>query len=54
VLYHIWANTQEDVSCATWTEVDGIKYLFRSTQKWTRAEANAFIKAAWNYVGIFG
>lgn len=54
VLYNIWANTKEDASCATWTEVDGIKYLFHSTQKWTRAEANAFIKAAWNYVGIFG
>jgi len=52
VLLFLWSTTKEATDCATWTEVDGIKYLFHETQKWTRSEAHAFIFKAWSYVGI--
>ncbi|MEE9443203.1 MAG: nucleotidyltransferase [candidate division Zixibacteria bacterium] len=52
VIVHIYQNTKEDDSCKGWTEVNGIKYLFHSTQKWTRQQANAFALAAWQYVGF--
>lgn len=52
VILHIYKNTKEDASCKGWTEVNGIKYLFHSTQKWTREQAKAFALAAWQYVGF--
>ena len=52
LLLHLWSNTKEDAQCDSWCEVDGIKYLFHSSQRWTRASAHAFIDAAWNYVGV--
>lgn len=52
VLRHIWQNTSDSNSCDKWLEVDGIKYLFHPTQPWTRAEAHAFINAAWDHVGV--
>ena len=50
VLLYLWNNTKDDEACKTWLEVDGIKYLFHSSQPWTRAAANAFILQAWSYV----
>ena len=52
VLSHLWTNTKEGGSCAEWCEVDRIKYLFHRSQAWTRAQAYAFIDAAWAYVGV--
>lgn len=52
VLGSIWLATQKDTTCNGWTEVDGIKYLFHLTQPWTRAEAHAFVNAAWDYIGV--
>ena len=52
VLLHLWSNTKDDPSCHEWVEVNGIKYLFRASQKWTREQAHAFIDAAWSYVGV--
>jgi hypothetical protein len=52
VLLHLWSNTKEDSTCSAWTEVDGVKYLFHPTQKWTREQAHVFILAGWSYVGI--
>jgi hypothetical protein len=50
VLLHIWEQT-EDSSCEKqWVEVNGIKYLFHTRQKWTRDEARDFVRAAWQYV----
>ena len=51
VLVDLWNKTKDDASCNSWCEVDGIKYLFRSSQPWTRAAAHAFIFDAWDYVG---
>ncbi|QYF74428.1 nucleotidyltransferase [Cryobacterium sp. PAMC25264] len=33
-----------------WFEVNGAKFLFHSSQKWTRAEVHAFASAAWDYM----
>ena len=52
VLRHLWSNTKDDESCKSWCEVDGIKYLFRVSQPWTRAAAHTFINEAWDFVGV--
>jgi hypothetical protein len=35
-----------------WTEVNGIKFLFRVKQGWTKQQAIDFVNAAWSYVGF--
>jgi hypothetical protein len=52
VLIHLWSNTKDDATCKDWCEVNDIKYLFHSSQRWTRAQAYAFVDAAWSYVGV--
>ncbi|MBI2891239.1 MAG: nucleotidyltransferase [Nitrospirae bacterium] len=52
VLAFLFNNTLDDERCSKWTEISGLKWLFRDTQKWTRQQAHAFIDAAWNYVGL--
>lgn len=52
VLRFLWQNTREDKECASWCEVDGIKYLFHISQPWTRAQAHSFMNAAWDLVGV--
>ena len=52
VLSYLWSNTKEDNSCKDWREVDDVKYLFHTSQPWSRAQAHAFIDAAWDYVGV--
>ncbi|MGH7616006.1 MAG: nucleotidyltransferase domain-containing protein [Gemmatimonadaceae bacterium] len=41
-----------DGSLQDWLEVNGIKYLFRPAQPWTREIALNFVRAAWAYVGF--
>jgi hypothetical protein len=50
-LAHIYQSTLTENDCSDWGEVSELKYLFRGPQPWTRAQANAFTHAAWNYVG---
>lgn len=45
-------NDCPDTDCKDWAEVNDIKYLFHSSQKWTRQQAFNFIDAAWNYIGL--
>lgn len=52
VLRFLWQNTKDATLCDRWCEVDDIKYLFHILQPWTRAQAHAFIDAAWEYVGV--
>lgn len=52
VLASIYTATKDDETSKDWLEENGIKLLFHWTQKWTRAEANAFALAAWGYVGF--
>ena len=52
LFHHLWSNTKSYTHCGSWCEVDGVKYLFRASQPWTRELAYAFIDAAWDYVGV--
>jgi len=45
----LFNGTRDDASCSSWREVNDIKPLFGSTQKWNRQHVNEFMKAAWNY-----
>ena len=53
-IVYLYENTKIDESCHEWGEVSELKYLFRTSQKWTREQANAFTVAAWNYAGLGG
>lgn len=48
ILLYLYSNTETDVACNEWGEVNELKYLFRMGQPWTRAAVNNFIVAAWN------
>lgn len=51
VLAHIFNNTRPTDDCSKWTEVNDFKYLFHSSQPWTKAQAHQFVSEAWNYLG---
>lgn len=51
VLATLYNNTRDDSTCNEWGEVNELKYLFRSSQPWTRQKANQFSNDAWNYIG---
>ena len=51
VLAYLTTNTASSATCGKWCEVNDIKYLFHSNQKWTRAQAHAFVRRAWQFVG---
>jgi hypothetical protein len=51
VLAHCFNQTLDDEKCKRLIEVNAIKYLFASTQPWTRQQAHDFLFAAWNYIG---
>jgi hypothetical protein len=52
VLAHTFNETLTYEKCQEWVEVNGIKYLFHSTQPWTREQAHAFLSTAWSYIGF--
>jgi len=52
ILVSLYNATKTDAACDDWREVSRLKYLFRSSQKWTRQQAHDFILAAWTYVGF--
>jgi hypothetical protein len=52
VIYVAWEATNTDEGCRDWVEESGLKWLLRGAQKWTRQDANAFLRAAWNYDGL--
>ncbi|NQT35660.1 nucleotidyltransferase [bacterium] len=51
LIIDLWNRTKEDKDCSEWGEVNELKYLFRSSQPWTRQQVQDFLKAAWNYIG---
>lgn len=51
VLANLWNRTRKDEDCSDWGEVSELKYLFRSSQPWTRQQANEFLQTAWDYIG---
>jgi hypothetical protein len=52
VIASVYLATRTDEPCKEWGEVNEIKYLFRPGQSWTREQANAFLLAAWRFVGF--
>lgn len=50
-LAHLFNSTRDDSMCSEWGEVSELKYLFRSSQPWTRAGANQFLSDAWDWIG---
>ena len=52
ILATLYNNTQTDDTCNEWLEVNGLKYLFHATQPWSRHAANAYLLAAWEYIGF--
>lgn len=51
-LAHLFNNTRSAEESKEWCEVNDCKYLFRSSQPWTLAQAHAFTSAAWDYLGF--
>jgi len=52
VLLYLYNNTRPDDNASKWLEVNHVKYLFHSSQPWTKAQANAFAVAAWQHIGF--
>jgi hypothetical protein len=50
VIVHIWKDTEESECEKRWMEVNGIKYLFHASQRWTREQARRFVWDAWQYI----
>lgn len=51
VIIHIFNELDgPEPESGRWHEVNGYKWLFHSSQPWTRAQGRAFAKAAWNYM----
>lgn len=51
-LVAIYTGVKDDPGCRRWTEVNGIKYLFRPSQPWTRQNAFDFVLAAYSFIGF--
>jgi predicted nucleotidyltransferase len=51
VLAHLFNQTINDNTCTEWGEINELKYLFRSSQPWTRQQAHNFVSAVWDYIG---
>jgi hypothetical protein len=52
VIANCFNKTMKDEDCKDMCEVNDIKYLFHSSQPWTRSQAHDFFSAAWDYVGF--
>lgn len=51
IIIYLYNELKNGNKHENWTEVDSIKYLFRTSQKWTKEEAIKFFHNAWNFVG---
>lgn len=52
ILVFLFNATKTDDGCRDWREVSKLKYLFASSQRWTRQQTQDFIIAAWQHVGF--
>jgi predicted nucleotidyltransferase len=50
-LAYLWNNTRQQEQCKEWGEVNELKYLFRTSQPWTRENVNNFLQIAWDHIG---
>lgn len=51
-LAYLFNNTIKEEGCKEWGEVNELKYLFRSSQRWSMKQAHSFLSAAWDYLGL--
>jgi len=54
VIVHVWESLdgpEPSEESERWFEVNDCKFLFHSSQAWTRQDGRDFVKAAWNYLG---
>lgn len=51
-LTHLFNGTLEGGGAEEWVEVNGLKWLFRSTQPWSKTQAHTFLSRAWDYLGF--
>ena len=51
-LIHLFNKTKTSEESSDLFEVNGIKYLFHTSQAWQFQQANQFIASAWSYVGF--
>jgi hypothetical protein len=53
IIARVWNGLEgSEPTTDRWLEVNECKYLFSSTQDWTREDGRDFAKAAWNYLGF--
>lgn len=55
IIVHIWDELQGEEPSdddERWLEVNECKYLFHSSQGWSRKDGRDFAKAAWNYLDL--
>jgi hypothetical protein len=50
-LAYLFNNLHTDGAVSEWLEPNEHKYLFRGSQKWTRADGFALVDATWDYLG---
>lgn len=50
IVAYCFNATLNDTDCKEFLEVNGIKYLFHSTQPWTRAQVHDYFSAVWDYL----
>lgn len=48
-ILHCFHATKTDEPCKEFREVNGLKYLLRGGQPWTREQVNSFLLHAWQY-----
>jgi hypothetical protein len=51
VLATLFNDTINNEKCSEWVEVNELKYLFRTSQPWTRQSAHQCLSDAWDYIG---
>ena len=53
VVAELWRATKSDAAaCSKYVEVNRLKWLFRTTQPWSRTDAHEFLLRAWRHVGF--
>jgi hypothetical protein len=51
IIVEAYSDTKTEEDAKDLLEANNIKFLFHPAQKWTREQANQFLRDAWNYVG---
>lgn len=52
VITQIWNKTKPETEDLALVEVGGLKWLFSTSQPWSKATAHAFLLRAWQHVGF--